>query len=126
MKILKQNLALVAILTIFNPLTYAQSDGFFEDVIVTAEKRNESLQDVSQAITALTSSEIEAKGIDSIVDLTSIVPGVTVAKNEGYKTYSDKNLKNKIDNNEEDIQLLKSIKQSYNQRMLNNKLQYEN
>jgi iron complex outermembrane receptor protein len=86
MKILKQNLALVAILTIFNPLTYAQSDGFFEDVIVTAEKRNESLQDVSQAITALTSSEIEAKGIDSIVDLTSIVPGVTVAKNEGYKT----------------------------------------
>ena len=86
MKILKQNLALVAILTIFNPLTYAKSDGFFEDVIVTAEKRNESLQDVSQAITALTSSEIEAKGIDSIVDLTSIVPGVTVAKNEGYKT----------------------------------------
>ena len=86
MKILKQNFALVAILTIFNPLTYAQSDGFFEDVIVTAEKRNESLQDVSQAITALTSSEIEAKGIDSIVDLTSIVPGVTVAKNEGYKT----------------------------------------
>ena len=86
MKILKQNLALFAILTIFNPLTYAQSDGFFEDVIVTAEKRNESLQDVSQAITALTSSEIEAKGIDSIVDLTSIVPGVTVAKNEGYKT----------------------------------------
>ena len=86
MKISKLNLASIAILTIFNPLTYAQSDGFFEDVIVTAEKRNESLQDVSQAITALTSSEIEVKGIDSIVDLTSIVPGVTVAKNEGYKT----------------------------------------
>ncbi len=86
MKILKQNLALIAILTTFNPLTYAQSDGFFEDVIVTAEKRNESLQDVSQAVTALTSSEIEIKKIDSIVDLSSIVPGVTVAKNEGYKT----------------------------------------
>jgi len=86
MKILKQNLALIAILITFNPLTYAQSDGFFEDVMVTAEKRNESLQDVSQAVTALTSSEIEVKGIDSIEDLTSIVPGVTVAKNEGYKT----------------------------------------
>ena len=86
MKILKQNLAFIAILTLFNTSTFAQSDGFFEDVIVTAEKRNESLQDVSQAVTALTSSEMEVKKIDSIVDLSSIVPGVTVAKNEGYKT----------------------------------------
>ena len=49
-------------------------------------KLGESLQGVSQAVTALTSAEIETKGIESIVDLTSIVPGVTVAKNEGYKT----------------------------------------
>ena len=79
-------IALVAILTIFTPLTFSQSEGFFEDVIVTAEKRNESLQDLSQAVTALTSSEIETKGIETMVDLSSIVPGVTVAKNEGYKT----------------------------------------
>ena len=79
-------LALLAILSIFPPSIFSQSDGFFEDVIVTAEKRNESLQDVSQAVTALTTAEIEVKGLDSIVDLTSIVPGVTVAKNEGYKT----------------------------------------
>ena len=57
-----------------------------EDVIVTAEKRDESLQTVSQAITAITDSEIEDKNITSFVDLTAIVPGVTVAKNEGYKT----------------------------------------
>ncbi|MDC3107505.1 TonB-dependent receptor [SAR86 cluster bacterium] len=81
-----KNLALLAILSIFTPSILSQSDGFFEDVIVTAEKRNESLQDVSQAVTALTTAEIEVKGLDSIVDLTSIVPGVTVAKNEGYKT----------------------------------------
>ena len=81
-----KNLALLAILSIFTPSIFSQSDGFFEDVIVTAEKRNESLQGVSQAVTALTSAEIETKGIESIVDLTSIVPGVTVAKNEGYKT----------------------------------------
>ncbi|MDC3078521.1 TonB-dependent receptor [SAR86 cluster bacterium] len=86
MKNLKNNLVLIAIFITFTPFTFAQSDGFFEDVIVTAEKRNEGLQGVSQAVTALTSTEIEAKGIDSIVDLTSIVPGVTVAKNEGYKT----------------------------------------
>ena len=81
-----KNLALLAILSIFTPSIFSQSDGFFEDVIVTAEKRNESLQDVSQAVTALTTAEIEVKGLDSIVDLTSIVPGVTVANNEGYKT----------------------------------------
>ena len=58
----------------------------FEEVIVTAEKRDESLQSVSQAVTAITDSEIDAKNITSFVDLSSIVPGVTVAKNEGYKT----------------------------------------
>ena len=48
--------------------------------------KSETESDVAQAVTALTSAEIETKGIESIVDLTSIVPGVTVAKNEGYKT----------------------------------------
>ena len=73
-------------------LSYANSiqsqDGelVFEEVIVTAEKRDESLQSVSQAVTAITDSEIDAKNITSFVDLSSIVPGVTVAKNEGYKT----------------------------------------
>ena len=64
----------------------SQEEPAFEEIIVTAEKRDESLQTVSQAVTALTASEIEAKNINSFVDLSSIVPGVTVAKNEGYKT----------------------------------------
>ena len=66
---------------------YSQDEqSVFEEVIVTAEKRDESLQDVSQAVTAITDTEIEAKNITSFVDLTAVVPGVTVAKNEGYKT----------------------------------------
>ena len=56
------------------------------DRVVTAEKRSESLQDISQAVTALSESDIEEKNIESFVDLSAIVPGVTVAKNEGYKT----------------------------------------
>ena len=64
---------------------FAQNNAI-EEVIVTAEKRNESLQTVSQAVTAITDSELEAKNITSFVDLTAVVPGVTVAKNEGYKT----------------------------------------
>ena len=77
-------ITIFASFTSFNILTQEQQ--FIEDVIVTAEKRNESLQTVSQAVTAITDSELEAKNITSFVDLTAVVPGVTVAKNEGYKT----------------------------------------
>ena len=38
----------------------------FEEVIVTAEKRDESLQTISQAVTAITESEID-KNITSFV-----------------------------------------------------------
>ena len=78
---------LVAAIFTLHLNTYSQDDqSVFEEVIVTAEKRDESLQDVSQAVTAITDTEIEAKNITSFVDLTAVVPGVTVAKNEGYKT----------------------------------------
>ena len=67
-------------------LSSQENQKVFEEIIVTAEKRDESLQTISQAVTAITESEIDDKNITSFVDLTSIVPGVTVAKNEGYKT----------------------------------------
>lgn len=57
-----------------------------EQIIVTAEKRSESLQDLSQAVTALTAKDLDNKYISSFVDLSAIAPGVTVAKNEGFKT----------------------------------------
>lgn len=57
-----------------------------EQIVVTAEKRSESLQDLSQAVTALTAKDIDNKYISSFVDLSAIAPGVTVAKNEGFKT----------------------------------------
>ena len=79
------NHTFILILTIFFS-GYSASQAFLEEVIVTTEKRTESVQDVSQAVTAIASSEIETKNINSMVDLSAIVPGVTVAKNEGYKT----------------------------------------
>ena len=57
-----------------------------DEIIVTAEKRTESLQDVSKAVTALGADELETKNIVDFVGLSAIAPGVTVAKNEGYKT----------------------------------------
>lgn len=57
-----------------------------EQIQVTAEKRSESLQDLSQAVTAFTSVSLDRKNIASFVDLSAVAPGVTVAKNEGFKT----------------------------------------
>ena len=57
-----------------------------EDIIVTAEKRTESLQDLSQAVTVLTSDDLDKKQISTFVDISAIAPGVNVAKNEGFKT----------------------------------------
>ncbi len=64
----------------------SSNDSVLDEVIVTAEKRTESLQDVSKAVTALSSDDLERKNIIDFVGLSAIAPGVTVAKNEGYKT----------------------------------------
>ena len=81
------NLSFVSFLFLLSEnLSSQENQQVFEEVIVTAEKRDESLQTISQAVTAITESEIENKNITSFVDLTAVVPGVTVAKNEGYKT----------------------------------------
>ena len=81
---LRNIFSLVLIFT-FNFEVNAQNSTI-EEVIVSAEKRDESLQDISQAVSALTDSDLENKNIESFVDLSAIVPGVTVSKNEGYKT----------------------------------------
>ena len=86
MKFLKLNtLMYFTAVFLFNIDAYAQNSAI-EEVIVSAEKRNESLQDVSLSVTALTESELETKNITDFVGLSAIAPGVTVAKNEGYKT----------------------------------------
>ena len=72
--------------SVFATSALAQSGPVFEEVIVTAEKRSESLQDLSQAVTALTAADVEDRQLTSFVDLSAIAPGVNVAKNEGFKT----------------------------------------
>ena len=62
------------------------SQPVFEEVLVTAEKRSESLQDLSQAITVLAGEDLDTRQVTSFVDLSAIAPGVNIAKNEGFKT----------------------------------------
>ena len=86
MRFLKLNAAMYfTMLFVFTFDAHGQNTSI-EEVIVSAEKRDESLQDISMSVTALTESELETKNITDFVGLSAIAPGVTVAKNEGYKT----------------------------------------
>ena len=57
-----------------------------EEVVVTAEKRSESLQDLSQAVSVVDSSELAERNLDSFVGLNTLAPGVNITKNEGFRT----------------------------------------
>ncbi len=60
------------------PATAAAADNQgLTEVVVTAEKREQSLQQVPVAITAFTSKERDIKGIETIQDLTNFTPGLT-------------------------------------------------
>jgi iron complex outermembrane receptor protein len=52
-----------------------QAEGI-EQIIVTAQKREESLQDTPLSIVALTSKDIEQKGISNVQDLQTLVPNL--------------------------------------------------
>lgn len=51
--------------------------GLLEEIVVTARKREESLQDVPISITAVTDSQLDEKGASEIIDLTKTVPNFT-------------------------------------------------
>ncbi len=54
----------------------AKVDFIAEDIIVTARKRDESLQDVPLAITAFGSREIKSARIERLADLAKLTPGL--------------------------------------------------
>ena len=65
---------------------YAQAGGgnTIEELVVTAEKREQSLQDVPVAISAFTSEKRDIVGIQSIQDMTNFTPGLQ------YSTSTDR------------------------------------
>ena len=78
----------IAAATVLLPSTaYAQaaegSSVGLEEIVVTAQKREQSVQDVPIAITAVTQQTLEANRIQTVNDLSSIAPGVTVRPSAG-------------------------------------------
>ncbi len=56
----------------------AQEATVFEEVIVTATKRSQSIYDVPVAISAFTADSIEKQGITSLTDIGKFVPNMNV------------------------------------------------
>ena len=54
---------LLSISLLFFGVPLLAQENVIEEVFVTAEKRSESLQDISQAVTALSDQDIESKNI---------------------------------------------------------------
>src|ERR1700674_4357390 len=61
----------------------AQADDSLAEVIVTAERRSEKAQDVPVAITALSASDMEQRGVRQASDIAAAVPNLTVASAYG-------------------------------------------
>src|SRR5215470_15601303 len=49
-----------------------------EEVVVTATRRSENIQDVPIAVTAVTAQQLESKGINDVAKLSAIAPNVTL------------------------------------------------
>src|SRR5687768_9317457 len=60
----------------------AQSSGGLEEIIVTATRRAENLQDVSESISAFDTKAIEMRGLNNVGDLGKFVPGLSFATRE--------------------------------------------
>ncbi len=61
----------------------ADDNGGLEEIIVTAQKREQSVQDVPIAVTAVTEASLQANRIYTVNDLSAIAPGLTVKPSAG-------------------------------------------
>ena len=76
MSLLKNVLAFSLLLS---PLyIFSQESGGIEEIVVTAEKREQNLQDVPSSITALSGSEMERDNFQNLMDLQASIPSVVV------------------------------------------------
>ncbi len=73
--------------------TETASSGALEEVVVTATRRSERLQDVPISVTAFSQEKLDEQGLRSIDDLTRLSPGVMFQRNGNGSSanYNDEN-----------------------------------
>ncbi len=78
--------AVIGSLAVTATAAIAQNSPMLEEVVVTAQKRAQSLQDVPLAVSALTGESMLEAGINDIVDLSRQVPSLSVQNSNGVMT----------------------------------------
>lgn len=74
----------------------ATSDEGIGDIVVTAQKRSENVQDVPIAISALGSQFLASRGIDSIDKLGAVAPNVKIERAPASKTISQISIRGSV------------------------------
>ena len=58
--------------------------GELEEIVVTAQKREQVLTDVPVSVTAVSAAQLESSGLNSVADLPQMVPGMRVDLSGGF------------------------------------------
>lgn len=74
-----QSFTVAALLGLMHPQIHAQGAIELQEVVVTAQKREQSIRDVGMSISAASSEKIQATGVRDAGDLGRLVPGFTSA-----------------------------------------------
>jgi iron complex outermembrane recepter protein len=61
----------------------AEEETGIQDIVVTAQRRNESVQDVPIAISAFTSEQLSAQGVNNTLQLGQYIPNLVAINNTG-------------------------------------------
>lgn len=75
-------LALSASLASAQTAAPADSDTAIAEIVVTAQKRAENLQDVPVSVTALTADTLAARGVGNVMGLNNMAPGLRISAND--------------------------------------------
>jgi len=71
-----------------SPSTAREGAMALEEVVVTAQKREEKMQDVPISITAFSGEQIENRGMNSLADLNALAPNVMFRQSPGARLIS--------------------------------------
>ncbi|MEM8982134.1 MAG: TonB-dependent receptor plug domain-containing protein [Pseudomonadota bacterium] len=78
---LSKSLPFIAVTALL--LNWSSANAQLEEIVVTAQKRSESLQDVPIAVTAFTGETMQTLGVVNASDLVNLTPGLAVGTQQG-------------------------------------------
>lgn len=92
-----RNMVVAAVITA-TPVWAQQNDGL-EEVLVTAQRREQKLQDVPIAITAISGAQIENRGITNVQALEAFTPNLQISPTPGNSTAAQIAIRGSTTNN---------------------------